>query len=564
MELTIDQALQKGIAAHKKGKVQEAESMYRSILHSHPTHPDANHNLGLLAVSINKITEGLPFFKNALDANPKVEQFWLSYIDALIKAKQFETAKQVLQKAKQQGLATAKLNSFEEKFSSITQSQNRNSTNIIEKQLKNLSEHYQNGRLNEAENLAMSITREFPKHQFAWKVLGATLGISGRNSEALNAHQMAVALSPSDAEAHNNLGVTLKKLGRIDEAEASCRQAIALKRDYAEAHYNLGNTLNELGVIDRAAESYKQAIALKHDYAEAHSNLGAALQELGRLDEAEASFRQAIALKHDYAKAHSNLGATLQELGRLDEAEASCRQAIALKSDFAEAHSLLGCLMHEKGDVDSALYCFRKAFKFDSNLRLNELRLLVLKSRLTQGRVSRDIGGQPLVLRRTVETELVDKLYEMNSRKLDNTIDARYGYGSCSPNFRLFEDTSRIIKTVSSDLIGLMSDAVKSEVYVYDSFFNILRAGGGSKPHNHAKNQDNLMDLWKQKYSLVYYVSVGDQDCSEPGVLKLYNPCHDILPSEGMIVIVPATRQHSAIYNGKRDRLMIGVNFYGL
>ena len=516
MELTIDQALQKGIAAHKKGKVQEAESMYRSILHSHPTHPDANHNLGLLAVSINKITEGLPFFKNALDANPKVEQFWLSYIDALIKAKQFETAKQVLQKAKQQGLATAKLNSFEEKFSSITQSQNRNSTNIIEKQLKNLSEHYQNGRLNEAENLAMSITREFPKHQFAWKVLGATLGISGRNSEALNAHQTAVALSPSDAEAHNNLGVTLKKLGRIDEAEASCRQAIALKRDYAEAHYNLGNTLNELGVIDRAAESYKQAIA------------------------------------------------TLQELGRLDEAEASCRQAIALKSDFAEAHSLLGCLMHEKGDVDSALYCFRKAFKFDSNLRLNELRLLVLESRLTQGRVSRDIGGQPLVLRRTVETELVDKLYEMNSRKLDNTIDARYGNGSCSPNFRLFEDTSRIIKTVSSDLIGLMSDAVKSEVYVYDSFFNILRAGGGSKPHNHAKNQDNLMDLWKQKYSLVYYVSVGDQDCSEPGVLKLYNPCHDILPSEGMIVIVPATRQHSAIYNGKRDRLMIGVNFYGL
>jgi hypothetical protein len=31
MELTIDQALQQGIAAHKEGKLQEAEKLYRAI-----------------------------------------------------------------------------------------------------------------------------------------------------------------------------------------------------------------------------------------------------------------------------------------------------------------------------------------------------------------------------------------------------------------------------------------------------------------------------------------------------------------------------------------------------
>ena len=62
----------------------------------------------------------------------------------------------------------------------------------------------------------------------------------------------------------------------------------------------------------------------------------------------------------------------------------------------------------------------------------------------------------------------------------------------------------------------------------------------------------------------MYYLSVGDQSCSEPGTLKLYDPEEDILPDKGMIIIIPATRQHSAVYNGKTDRVMIGVNFYSL
>ena len=104
MELTIEQALRQGIAAHKEGKIQEAERLYRAILKSQPTHPDANHNLGVLAVSVNKTEESLPLFKTAIEANPKIEQFWLSYIDALIKEKQFDAAKQAIEQGKEQGL----------------------------------------------------------------------------------------------------------------------------------------------------------------------------------------------------------------------------------------------------------------------------------------------------------------------------------------------------------------------------------------------------------------------------------------------------------------------------
>ena len=377
MELTIEQALQQGVAAHKEGKLEEAERLYRAILQSQPLHPDANHNLGVLAVSVNKAEAALPLFKIALEADPKTEQFWLSYIDALIKEKQFGNANQALEQAKKQGVAGEKINVLEAQLTPTAQvnepklavqkkslslsekrkklaekkkqkkakKQNLKAISPPEAEMSNLLYQYQNRLYGDAEKLALSITERFPEHEFSWKALGAILSQTGRFSESLIPSRKLVQLAPQDAEAHSNLGVTLKELGRLDEAEASYRQAIVLKPDYAEAHSNLGNTLKELGRLDEAEASYTQAIALKPDYAEAHSNLGNTLAELGRLDEAEASYTQAIALKPDYAEVHYNLGNTLKELGRLEEAEASYTQAIWLKPDHAEAHnSLLKCL----------------------------------------------------------------------------------------------------------------------------------------------------------------------------------------------------------------------------
>jgi tetratricopeptide (TPR) repeat protein len=73
MELTVDQALQQGVTAHKEGKLQDAERLYRAILQAQPNHPDANHNLGVLAVAVGKPLEAIPLFKLALETNPQIE-----------------------------------------------------------------------------------------------------------------------------------------------------------------------------------------------------------------------------------------------------------------------------------------------------------------------------------------------------------------------------------------------------------------------------------------------------------------------------------------------------------
>ena len=230
MKLTIAQALQKGVEAHRGERLQEAERFYRAILGFQPSHPDANHNLGVLTVSVNRAEAALPLFKTALEANPKIEQFWLSYIDALVKAKHLKDAKQAINKAKKKGFDATKLQAL------FSQSNVNADTKVpSQKQLSSLLEYYQTGQYGDAEKLAKSITQQFLQHQFAWKMLGAIFGQSGRTNEAVNANQTAVALSPQDAEAHNNLGNTLKELDRLEEALASYNQAIALKPDFAEA-----------------------------------------------------------------------------------------------------------------------------------------------------------------------------------------------------------------------------------------------------------------------------------------------------------------------------------------
>ena len=390
MELTVTQELERGIAAHKAGNLKEAERLYRAILQSQPLHPDANHNLGVLAVSVNKVDVSLPLFKTALEANPKIEQFWLSYIDALIKDNKHEVAVQVLEDARKHGVTSEKLQVLEGQLISVVQS--INSTSPSKQQLVVLLDYYQKQQFVEAEKLGLFLTKAFPSHPFSWKVLGALFGQTERHTEALNANQKAVELSPGDAEAHSNLGNTLKELGRLDEAEEKYKQSIIFQPEYAKAHYNLGIaledvgrlneakasyataiklksnftvahynfgvTLQKLGRLEEAEASYKHAIELNPGFVEAHSNLGATLQALGRSEEAETSYKQVIKLKPDYAEGRYNLGATLQALGRSEEAEGSYKHAIELKPDFAEAHGNLGVTLHELGRFEEAKASF--------------------------------------------------------------------------------------------------------------------------------------------------------------------------------------------------------------
>ena len=116
MELTLDETLQKAVEAHKSGQIQEADRLYTALLQAQPKHADANHNMGVLTVGVGMAKEALPFFKTALEANPSIGQFWLSYIDVLIKLDRIVDAKAALAEAKEKGVKAEIFDQLEQRL----------------------------------------------------------------------------------------------------------------------------------------------------------------------------------------------------------------------------------------------------------------------------------------------------------------------------------------------------------------------------------------------------------------------------------------------------------------
>ena len=222
-------------------------------------------------------------------------------------------------------------------------------------------QHYQSGRLAEAEALCRQILAVDPRHADAFHVLGVIALRTSRTDLAVDSIRQAIALKSDCAEAHYNLGIALQGKGQLDEAISACRQAIVLQPDYADAHYSLGNVLNDIGRQDEAIASYRRAIALKPGCAEFHNNLGTALRDKGRLDEAIAACRQSIAFKPNYADAHYNLGNALKDIGQRDEAIASYRLAITLRPNYIKAHGNLGTALYDNGQLDEAIAAYHRA-----------------------------------------------------------------------------------------------------------------------------------------------------------------------------------------------------------
>ena len=130
MELSIDQALQRGSAAHESGDMRIAEHWYRSVLIADPGNAEANHNLGLLAIDQGSIDDALAFFVKAMHENPNKEVFWVNYIRCLIIGSNFDDAQRMLDDVRQAGLSVEALDPLERQLVDA-----QSGTGIVEKRV---------------------------------------------------------------------------------------------------------------------------------------------------------------------------------------------------------------------------------------------------------------------------------------------------------------------------------------------------------------------------------------------------------------------------------------------
>ena len=352
-ELTIDQALQQGIEAHKAGQLQDADRLYTAILKAQPNHPDANHNMGVLAVGVGKVEQALPFLKTALEANPSVVQFWLSYIDALIKLGKLADAKTVLDQAKSKGAKGDGFDKLEQHLrethkehleaSKIAAEAPPQQSNILDtlkldQAIKLAKKKAKKGDPEEAKYIYQDILVKFPQNKRAGDGLKGLTGrpvakaskvkdppqdqlqalfnlySQGQLQPAQKQVETLVQQFPQSTFLFNIQGAILRGLGQLDAAIESYNKALAFKPDYAEAHYNIGNTLQEKNKLEEAIEAYNKALAIKPAYTTAHYNIGVTLQEQGKLGEAIEAYNEALAIEPDYDDAYQNMAVALSSV----------------------------------------------------------------------------------------------------------------------------------------------------------------------------------------------------------------------------------------------------------
>ncbi|MCL1469640.1 tetratricopeptide repeat protein [Argonema antarcticum] len=222
-------------------------------------------------------------------------------------------------------------------------------------------QHYQAGRLSQAEQIYSQILQKEPYNIDALQLLGITATGLGKHELAIECFRKAIEVAPGVADFHYNLGMALQEQNRVEEALVCYQQTLALEPNHAGAYYNLGKALQEQGRLPEATACYQQAILLEPNYAELHNRLGIVLQEQGLLAEATTYYNQALTIDPNYDDAYSNLGSVWLGQGELEEAIICYQQALALKPDDALLYNNLGGAMYKQRRLVEAVDCYQKA-----------------------------------------------------------------------------------------------------------------------------------------------------------------------------------------------------------
>lgn len=190
-----DQEVQRGLALHQQGRLDEAEAIYRAALARQPDHFGAAHFLGLIHIQRDRLDEALTWLSRAVEINPASPDAHSNRAHALYGARRFEEA-----------LASG--------------------------------------------DLALAVKADHPE---ALNNRGNALLALNRPAEALASYDRALAVRPAFPQALANRGNALRALGRLPEALESYRQALQLWPNFAEALDNCARTLRDLKRYDEAA-----------------------------------------------------------------------------------------------------------------------------------------------------------------------------------------------------------------------------------------------------------------------------------------------------------------------
>lgn len=333
----IEDILAQGQAAHRAGKLADAESSYRRVLAARPDQTEAMYALGVLMAQSRRVSESMDLLKRASCLVPE---------DTRI-ARNLALVLQAAGRPKEAEAEFIRLCDMEPGVG---------------------DHHFGLALLYSAQGRQQDAIEQFrkglalaPDNADAWCNLGLACRAAGENLGALEAFGRAVSISPAMVKAHGNRGALLMALSRWEEAVQTWDRLLGLEPGIADVYADKGVALAQLGRIEDAADCFRRAEELDSNNALYPYNLGRALQDLGCLSEAAEAYDRATSRDPEYVSAYLNMGVVLRRLGNVDLALDKYAQAIELQPENGAAHLNRGKLLTDQNRLDEALSDYRRA-----------------------------------------------------------------------------------------------------------------------------------------------------------------------------------------------------------
>jgi predicted O-linked N-acetylglucosamine transferase (SPINDLY family) len=371
-------SLQIALAHHRGGRLEQARAMYQAVLALQPDHPNANHNLGTLAVQTGQAALALPYFRQALASNRGNWQYWISWVDALIHAGQVPAAAKLLEQARRAGLAQASVDELVGRMVELPWLSDQTEGQVLPgrdaagdasapsaPEIIHITTLLNQNQFAAVEAYARGLVANYPANGLGWKMLGIALNHMGNTDAACECQRKVVEICPDDADSWDILGLPSIKKGELVEAEICFRRALRVNPLLTSALSNLGLVLQRQTRLAEAERCFQRCVEIDPAFHVAYLNLSVVLGELGQTSRAEVMIRRALTIKPDFAQAHGILGSLLKDQGRLVEAEAATRRAIQLNPSDIPAYANLLFLLNYDPDK-SAEEIFEAYQEFDA------------------------------------------------------------------------------------------------------------------------------------------------------------------------------------------------------
>ncbi len=298
--------LQTAITLHQSGDLEQAESIYLSLLEAEPENIDLLHLLAILNAQKHQFKAALCFIQEAIRLDPKSPAFYNSLGNIYKNQKQWDKA---------------------------------------------IEAYYQAIELN-------------PSNSTALNNLGNLLYAQGKWVDAIQHYQTALKFKPDSADTYCNLGLAFKMQGNPENAKSAFMKSITLDPKHASSQMELGRIAQNEGKIEEAITHYQACLQTDPHHLEARNNLGTLWLSQDKPEAAIDCFKTVLSLNPNHLESLINLGCTYLKCQQLNEALSCYLQLLQIHPDF-DTYYNIGVIYMHKEHHESAIQYFHEALKLN-------------------------------------------------------------------------------------------------------------------------------------------------------------------------------------------------------